>query len=33
VLDPGATGFQIFEALLGSEPKTLAQEGSPRTLA
>jgi hypothetical protein len=28
-LDPGATGFQVFEALLGTDPKTLAQEGSP----
>jgi hypothetical protein len=28
-LDPGATGFYVFEALLGVDPKTLAQEGSP----
>jgi hypothetical protein len=28
-LDPGATGFHVYEALLGSDPKTLAQEGSP----
>jgi ATP dependent DNA ligase domain len=28
-LDPGATGFQVFEALLGTDPKTLAQEGTP----
>jgi hypothetical protein len=28
-LDPGATGFYVFEALLGVDPWTLAQEGSP----
>ena len=27
-LDPGATGFYVFEALLGVDPNTLAQEGT-----
>jgi hypothetical protein len=27
-LDPGATGFHVYEAMLGTDPKTLAQEGT-----
>jgi len=28
-LDPGATGFNVREAVLGFDPRTLAQEGTP----
>jgi hypothetical protein len=27
-LDPGATGFHVSEAILGTDPRTLAQEGT-----
>jgi len=30
-LDPGATGFHVYEAVPGFFPRTLAQEGSPPT--
>jgi|SRR5215510_2270729 len=28
-LDPGATGFHVYESMVLSDPQTLAQEGSP----
>jgi hypothetical protein len=28
-IDPGATGFRVYESVVLSDPQTLAQEGSP----